>query len=169
MHTGNVREKLLSTGDGGGALRKAVRGRDVGRYCCEWGGYWLNTGYEPAGGEYMRIGEPALFGGKKLLLRDIASRITACYDDSGLYPLNTLFVVRTDRAVGGVSYDPLYVLAVLNSSLMSWHFARRFGATHVAGGYLRYKKQHVESLPVRAAAPREQAPIAAAAGRCTGL
>ena len=159
VHTGNVRKKLLSTGDGGGALRKAVGGRDVGRYCCEWGGYWLDTGYEPAGGEYMRIGEPALFRGKKLLLRDIASRITACYDGGGLYPLNTLFVVRTDRPVGGVSYDPLYVLAVLNSSLMSWHFARKFGATHMAGGYLRYKKQHVESLPIRVAAPREQAPI----------
>ena len=162
VHTGNVRNKLLSSEGGGPAQRRVVRGKDMGRYCHEWGGYWLNTAYKATGGEYMRINDPELFRGKKLLLRDIANRITACYDDSGLYSLNTLFVIRTDRAVDGVLYDPLYVLAVLNSSLMSWYFAKKFGATHVAGGYLRYKKQYVEKLPVKAVPPRRQAPIVGA-------
>lgn len=165
VHTGNVRKKILLREAGAGpALRKVVRGKDVGRYCHEWGGYWLDTGYRPADGEYMRVNEPELFRGKKLFLRDIANRITACYDDSGLYSLNTLFVVRTDRGAGGAPYDPLYVLAVLNSSLMSWYFAKKFGAVHVAGGYLRYKKQYVEQLPVRAVPPKRQAPIARAVG-----
>ena len=110
----------------------------------------------------MRINEPDLFRGKKTFLRDIANRITACYDDSGLYSLNIVFVIKTDRAVGGISYDPLYVLAVLNSSLLSWYFAKRFGATHMAGGYLRYKKQYVERLSLRAVPPRRQASIARA-------
>ena len=159
VHTGNVRKKILSTNEKGPSSRKIVRGKDMGRYCCEWGGYWLDTEYTPVEKEYMRINEPALFRGKKLFLRDIANRITACYDDGGMYSLNTLFVVRTDRAVGGVSYDPLYVLAVLNSSLMSWYFAKKFGATHVASGYMRYKKQYVEKLPLRAVPPGRQAPI----------
>ena len=160
VHTGNVRKKILST-DGGkkASFKKIIRGKDMGRYCHEWRGYWLDTAYDLGDGEYMRINEPALFRGKKLFLRDIANRITACYDDSGLYSLNTLFVVRTDRAVGGIAYDPMYVLAVLNSSLMSWYFAKKFSAVHVAGGYLRYKKQYVEKLPLRAVPPRRQAPI----------
>ena len=162
VHTGNVRKKLLSTEYGGPAFKKIIRGKDMGRYCCEWGGYWLDTGYEPAGDEYMRINEPDLFRGKKIFLRDIANRITACYDDSGLYSLNTVFVIRTDRAVGGISYDPLYMLAVLNSSLMSWYFAKKFGATSVASGYMRYKKQYVGKLPLRAVPPRRQDPIARA-------
>lgn len=163
VHTGNVRKKLVLREAGEGpALRKVIRGKDMGRYCHEWDGYWLDTGYEPADGEYMRINEPDLFRGKKIFLRDIANRITACYDDSGLYSLNTLFVVRTDRGAGGAPYDPLYVLAVLNSSLMSWYFAKRFGAVHVAGGYMRYKKQYVEQLPIRAVPPKKQAPIAEA-------
>lgn len=162
VHTGNVRKKLLSTECGGPAFKKIIRGKDMGRYCREWGGYWLDTGYEPAGDEYMRINEPDLFRGKKIFLRDIANRITACYDDSGLYSLNTVFVIRTDGAVGGISYDPLYVLAVLNSSLMSWYFAKKFGATGVASGYLRYKKQYIGRLPLRAVPPRRQDPIARA-------
>ena len=168
VHTGNVREKLLTReGEEGAAaaaavFRKVIRGKDMGRYCHKWDGYWLNTGYEPAGKEYMRINDPSLFRGQKIFLRDIASRITACYDDSGLYSLNTLFVIRTDGGAGGAEYDPLYVLAVLNSSLMSWYFAKKFGATHVASGYLRYKKQYVEKLPVKAVPPQRQAPIVGA-------
>ena len=163
VHTGNVRKKILSTNEGEtNSSKKIIRGKDMGRYCHEWRGYWLDTEYELGSGEYMRINEPALFRGKKLFLRDIANRITACYDDSGIYSLNTLFVVRTDCAVDGICYDPLYVLAVLNSSLMSWYFAKKFGAVHVAGGYLRYKKQYVEKLPLRAVPPRRQAPIVGA-------
>ena len=97
-----------------------------------------------------------------VIMSDIANRITACYDDSGLYSPNTVFVIRTDRAVGGISYDPLYVLAVLNSSLMSWYFAKKFGATSVASGYLRYKKQYVGKLPLGAVPPRRRDPIARA-------
>lgn len=159
VHTGNVRKKILLREGGGPAHRRVIRGKDMGRYCHEWGGYWLDTEYEPSGEEYMRINDPELFRGKKLFLRDIADRIAACYDDSGLYSLNTLFVIRTDQAVDGIAYDPLYVLAVLNSSLMSWYFAKKFGAAHVAAGYLRYKKQYVEKLPVKAVPPKRQASI----------
>jgi len=44
---------------------------------------------------------------------------------------------------------PEYLVAVLNSKLMNYYFEQRFSAMHIGGGYLRFRKQYLDNLPIR--------------------
>ena len=45
--------------------------------------------------------------------------------------------------------NPLYLLGVLNSRLLSYLFRIRFQAKHLAGGFLAINKGQLAKLPIR--------------------
>jgi hypothetical protein len=59
--------------------------------------------------------------------------------------------------------SPVLLLALLNSTLLSYIYGVVFKATHVAGGYLHYLACYLEDLPIRL--PDDTAPIVALAER----
>lgn len=45
-------------------------------------------------------------------------------------------------------YTLKYFLAILNSKLLYKYFLLKFSIMHISGGYLRFRKQFVEQLPI---------------------
>jgi hypothetical protein len=172
VHTGNVREKLLtddSEGVDSETRRKIVGGDSVGRYRLDWDGTWFRSDeslVDSESGEYADLREPDLFEGEKLLVRDISNRPVAVYDDEDHYALNTLYSVRS-REDSDLSLR--YLLGVFNSEFVATYFRQVYGGTHVSGDYLRFKPMFAAEIPVPdpengAVEPAELAEIAASAG-----
>ena len=160
VHTGNVRAKLVDKpgpggvkppagGDGGdGGMVPLLRGRDVRRWRADWSGFLLRQGYEPdrSAGEYARVPPAAFFEAPKVLLREIASRPTAAYDDQGFHCLNKAYVVRTHERAAPARLKAL--TAILNSTPFARLFRARFAAGGLRGGHLQFKPQWLREVPI---------------------
>jgi SAM-dependent methyltransferase len=84
-----------------------------------------------------------LYAGSKIVLAGMVRRLEAAFDTRGL-ALGVQVYALTNWKV-----DPLYLLAVLNSSLMSHLFRLRFPAKRLAGGYFSMSKGQLGQLPIR--------------------
>jgi SAM-dependent methyltransferase len=83
-----------------------------------------------------------LFGTTKIVIAGMSRRIEAAWDASGL-ALGVQVYAATDWQV-----DPHYLLALLNSKLLSYLFRTRFAAKRLAGGYLAINKGQLARLPI---------------------
>ena len=83
-----------------------------------------------------------LYGNPKIVIAGLTKEIEAAWDDLGL-ALGVQVYAATDFTI-----DHWYVLAVLNSRLMTDVFRMRFNAKHLAGGYLAINKGQLELLPI---------------------
>ena len=61
---------------------------------------------------------PIIFERPKILTRQTADEIIACYDNEQYYYSNTLHGTTITES----NYNPLYVLALLNSRLITWYY-----------------------------------------------
>ncbi len=147
VHTGNVRTKLVRQppSERGAPL---LRGRDVRRWRTDWTGLRLREDLTPdrSVGEYARVPPPEFFEPPKVLLREIASRPTAAYDDRGLRCLNKAYVVRTRATPDPCRLQAL--AAVLNSEPFARLFRARYSAGSLRGGHLQFKPQWLRETPV---------------------
>jgi len=79
----------------------------------------------------------------KVMIRDIGLKFNA-YMDSGKY-----FCLKTIYFIYGNNIEQLrYLTCILNSNLMNFYFKERFSSMHISGGYLRFRKQFIEKLPI---------------------
>jgi hypothetical protein len=83
-----------------------------------------------------------LYRGRKIVIAGMSRRIEAAWDDVG-------------RALGVQVYaanrlacDPFYLLALLNSRLLTFLFQTRFAAKRLAGGYFSLNKGQLVQLPI---------------------
>jgi adenine-specific DNA-methyltransferase len=88
-----------------------------------------------------------LFRGAKILVAGISRRLEAAWDPGGLALGVQLYAVVP-------RIDPDYLLALLNSKLISNLFRLRFQAKRLAGGYLAVNKSQLAALPIFI--PRDQ-------------
>jgi hypothetical protein len=70
-------------------------------------------------------------------------RLEAAWDDRGLALGVQVFAVSTPQV------DSFYLLALLNSKLLSYLFATRYAAKRLVGGYLAINKGQLARLPIR--------------------
>ncbi len=150
IHTGNIREKVLFNQKKNEACKKVIGGRDISRYNSHWNGKWIL--YDPKiinrqKGEYGNFPDKKYFDNPKLLIRDISLRMTATYDDSKLYCLNTLYSTILKESVN--DFDLKYILAIINSNLVHYFFKSQFSGAHVRGGYLRFKPMFSKQVPIK--------------------
>lgn len=148
IHTGNIREKVLSLKKVNEKSKKVIGGRDLWRYGFSWSKKWIQ--YDPAiinrkNGEYGNFPDKVFFESPKIFVRDIALRLTATFDDEKYYSLNTLYSVICKKQI----FDLKYILGILNSSLIHYFFTKNFAAAHVRGGFLRFKPMYTSQLPIR--------------------
>jgi hypothetical protein len=85
-----------------------------------------------------------LYGGAKILVAGMSRRLEAAWDPGGLALGVQLYAVVP-------KIDPYYLLALLNSTLLSHLFRLRFQAKRLAGGYLAVNKSQLAALPIRMA------------------
>lgn len=91
----------------------------------------------------------AAFKQPKIVFPDIAKRPRFAFDSAGSFIGDTTFMIAT---------EDLYTLGVLNSSIVE-NFFVEIGAT-VRGGYLRFKTQYVEHIPIPDAPAADREAIA---------
>ncbi len=108
--------------------KKLLFGKDINRYHISFNDNWIN--YKPdemmklererlAGkGAGLRMRVPEIFERNKILTRQTADEIIASYDDQNYYYSNTLH----GTTITDGQFDPLCILALLNSKLMTWYY-----------------------------------------------
>lgn len=124
------------TSDGGGPnARRLIRGESiVDRYLLEWGGQFIS--YEPE--HLVNPLFPEILDPPKIVIRKISGGrgLFASYDSEGFYPFSTLILALPFHVLEGVerarvkpegversrAYDPLFVLAVINSKAVRFYF-----------------------------------------------
>lgn len=83
-----------------------------------------------------------LFAGPKIVIAGMSQRLEAAYHPGPL-ALGVQVFAAADWQV-----DPYYLLALLNSRLLSHLFRTRFAAKRLSGGYLSINKGQLAQLPV---------------------
>ncbi|MGI8514610.1 MAG: Eco57I restriction-modification methylase domain-containing protein [Acidimicrobiia bacterium] len=91
----------------------------------------------------MSLQKERLFRDDKIVVSGMTKRLEAAYNEGG-----TALGVQV-YAIANCKEHPLYLLALLNSKLLSFVFRIRFQAKHLAGGYLAINKGQLEQLPIR--------------------
>jgi len=79
----------------------------------------------------------------KLLLRKTGDSIIATYDDSGVFPEQSLYFLFDF----GRSLSPLYLLGLLNARLMDWYY--RTASLTNKDSIAQVKKVQLDQLPIR--------------------
>ena len=90
-----------------------------------------------------------VFEREKLMWREISKTGMFVYDTQKFYPLSTVFVMT------GASIQ--YLLAVLNSHLISWYMPNI--AVNLGDTGLRWRKTYVEKIPIPKISKAEQVPF----------
>ena len=102
--------------------RKYLDGIDVKRYEMGWSGQYIKYGKNLAAPR-----DPALYQGKRLLIRQIPSKppysINGMFIDQDYINDRNSMIIKANHA----DYDIFYILGVLNSRLISYWFDKFFG------------------------------------------
>jgi adenine-specific DNA-methyltransferase len=98
----------------------------------------------PANLRQLTESKRRLFRQRKLVLAGMTKRLEAAWDAQGGLALGVSVYAATEMLD-----NPLYLLGVLNSKLLSYLFRIRFQAKRLAGGFLAINKGQLAKLPIR--------------------
>ncbi len=122
-------------------LSKYLIGKDlIGKYKIKWSGNYVRY-------EEKKIAESKpinVFQQQKILIRDIGKKFNASYDNGTYLCLKTIYFIYDVKKI-----DIKALLGILNSRVMHFYFTSKFSAMHIQGGYLRFRKQFLEILPIK--------------------
>jgi hypothetical protein len=145
-----------------GNAKRFFDGNNVDGWEVAWGGLWLDYRRDEMSGPRT----PEMFEAPKLLIRIRTAqneRLIGTLDDSGMYCDHTVIVCCSYDLLEGtrakMDYegiirvdDPVrqtYLLAAINSSLLSWVFTRKFSTGALQGSYSDVWPQSVRQFPIR--------------------
>ena len=138
--------------------KKVLNGKNIRRYQLRWGGLYVRYNRSLlVKGDNVRWGHRAALDSAKILTRQTADRIIGTFDDGRYYVTNSIHtsVLRPEHA------DVLlkYVLALLNSTLLSWYYRKLF--PEVGQVFSQVKLVNLRHLPIRLIALERQQEIVA--------
>ncbi len=79
----------------------------------------------------------------KVMVRDIGLKFNAYFDEGHFFCLKTIYFIY-----GSDVKTLKYLSCLLNSNLMNFYFKERFSSMHISGGYMRFRKQFIEKVPI---------------------
>jgi hypothetical protein len=128
-----------------------LQGVDVCRYSLNWSGEYLKYGNNLAAPRKFN-----LYSTPRILVRQIPSKppycINACYTDEIL--LND----RNSMNIVNIKYNPLFLLGMLNSLLVSFWFVHKLGKMQ-RGLFPQFKINELASFPIPKISKNQQQPI----------
>ena len=132
---------------------KYIEGEDVKRYECSWNKQ-----------EYLKYGkhlrEPRndwnLFSTPRILVRQIPSPLPYCIN--ACYVEETFLNDRNSMNIVYINVSPLYLLGILNSRLISYWFAHKFGKLQ-RGIFPQFKINELAQFPIPNSPPAAQQSI----------
>lgn len=140
--------------------KKLLFGKNVNKYIISFDNNWVN--YKPEqmkvldvhrGGGGLRLRKKEIFERSKILTRQTADEIIACFDSNNFYYSNTLH----GTAITDPNCDPLYILGVLNSKLMTFYY--RNITTENGKVFAQVKIELLRKLPIRIVSKKDQEKI----------
>jgi hypothetical protein len=87
-----------------------------------------------------------LFLKKKIIIRGVAQRLSANIDNDGS---GLLVAVHSAIINDLLEYNPKYILALLNSSLMNWVHLKKLYSARIPEGSLKYPISFIKNIPIR--------------------
>lgn len=82
---------------------------------------------------------------EKIVIAEDALSITATIDDKKRIPQGGVYFAVPIKEKAHIKY----ILGLLNSKLMSFIYETLFSGMHMGGGYLRYRTEFLEQLPIK--------------------
>lgn len=119
--------------------RKAIRARDVNRYTHQWKNEYFFYHKK------LNITRSKKFEEPKILMPRTVINLKASYDEDSYTPVDRLYLIK----VKNKKFEVKFILALLNSKLISFYYRSLFGATHLQGGYLDLKGIDLEKIPIK--------------------
>jgi len=126
---------------------------NVSRYAISWGKKIraakrrLSAPYLRFHSEYVGENKWRVFCiNPKIVVAGTAKRLTVALDEVGYANLSLYAIVDWESKR---PYHINYLLALINSTLLNFWFSKKFGSTHMAGGYITYNGIYLEQLPIR--------------------
>jgi len=122
--------------------KKFIKAKDIiAPYALNWTGSFIKYEQE----KILESKPTTVFENPKIMVPDISYHPKAYYDREGIYCLKTIYLILKDKPT---SYELAYLTCILNSKLIDFFFRKRFSSMHMGGGYLRFRKQYIEQIPV---------------------
>lgn len=161
---GKVADKLFLNQPLDGKSKPLLFGEDVTKFSIRFNNNWVNyspsemmrlevkrRGHGVRHGLWMRT--PEIFERNKILTRQTADEIIGVYDTKDYYYSNTLH----GTTILNKNYHPLYVLALLNSKLMTWYY--RSTTAEAGKVFAQVKIEILRLLPICRASEEKQKPL----------
>ena len=131
---------------------KYLQGVDVCRYVLNWSGEYLKYGKNLAAPRKFE-----LFSTPRILVRQIPSKPPYCIH--AVFVDETILNDRNSMNIIQIQVDPLYLLALLNSRLISFWFEHKFGKLS-RGLFPQFKINELEIFPIPSATKEQQEKLA---------
>jgi len=119
---------------------KTIKGDSIDRYISKKN-YWFDFRAENITG---RTKDESKLGARpKILLRKTGDRILATFDESGIFPEQSLYFLFNNRS----DFDFKYLLGILNSAFATFYYQNRLITNRRSIAQL--KKIHLDAMPIR--------------------
>jgi type I restriction-modification system DNA methylase subunit len=133
---------------------KYLEGKDVGRYYVNWGNSYLKYGKHLAAPRTFN-----LFDGKKIIIREITGNFPKCIissysEDIFLFNMSNIAIIEKEKSKVSLKY----ILAVLNSSLLSYYFVKNT-AKSVRKLFPKIILNDLRKFPIKKTSPSNQQPF----------
>ncbi|EKD44201.1 MAG: hypothetical protein ACD_71C00215G0008 [uncultured bacterium (gcode 4)] len=169
VNTGNVANILLSRTNEGFKYRKILEWKDINKFSVAWNNLWIN--YDSSLKLSISLNELAtkqtkvdfalrkeeIFLRPKIIIRQTADKIIAAYDQNWFITRHSTHLI----APMPETVDIKYLLAILNSKLLTWFYRKIVPETWKA--FAEVKIINLEKLPIKIST--NQQPIIEATNR----
>jgi hypothetical protein len=158
VNPGNAKHKLIVSKKLDEMCKKVLNGKNIGRYWLKWGGLYVRYNRNLlTKGDNVRWGHRLSLDSAKILTRQTADRIIGTFDNSEYYTTNS---VHTTILKNGVKEFHLkYLLALLNSKLISFYYRKLFPENGQV--FSQVKLINLRQLPLKQIPMEDQNPFIA--------
>ncbi len=126
--------------------RKILNGKDIGRYCLNWGKLYVRYNKQLlTKDDTVRWGHFLSLESPKILTRQTADRLIGAYDSGEYYVTNSIHTTIMSQGVQEVQLK--YILAILNSKLMSFYYQKLIA--EVGQVFSQVKLINLRQLPIK--------------------
>ena len=133
-----IKEKIKNS-------KKALRGRDIGRYFHKWNGEFLK--YD----KKLNISKSEKFEGNKIIMPRTILSLKASLDEENLNLIDRVYYIKLKEEK--ISLKVL--LGIINSKLVDFYYKTYFGASHLQGNYLDLKGVDLKKIQIKLPSPEQ--------------
>ncbi|MFT3912652.1 MAG: TaqI-like C-terminal specificity domain-containing protein [Anaeromyxobacteraceae bacterium] len=162
VHSGNVRARLFLARPDGPRCRPLIFGRgEIAAGRLAWGGRWIQldpSRFDAAAGDYLNLGDPALYERPKLLVRRTGDHVLAAPDLEGRWCSNNFFLLVPKAPMSEA--ELLRACDALNAPEATEYF--RLLQPRTGRRFAELKITHLKEIPLAGFPPPPQEVPAAA-------